>query len=522
MRVALAVVVALGACRSPSSGARAQPPSPPAAAAVELAAFVPADTPIAIFIERSLLDHPFGDMMTDGSLDEARADLASAAARPRATPADRFWGAVADELKALDEAAVRNAGWYPGRSEMVAYGLGLVTVVRARADGAKFRALLDRALKASGVKLTEAAWKGRPYLSFEPEPGGPKILLAHSDDQVVLMIAAQPEAVLDHLTTFTPPPGPSLASSWAVGAGDDRFFYLDPEQLGGLLADRDQVVRLVGASEELPDAPCLAAAGKTIATLPRTTSTVAVDDRRMRMQFAFDVAAETAAALRGAPLPGWPDFPAGVPALRLGIGAAPYPLMMRTAGMYERLGEAAVACGDPMDGPSPLAALAQLAPLQIVQGASWEMAAFDGREITMTLSLTVRDVPALWTLLSGVMPLLGPTVPAIGEIRDVPGGVPMKIGVGRERVVGAMGGAATRRIKDYIAAEPGPRAPMLGSINHGLMRGFRAGTFTFLGQPMVDDDPDRDIKADVTLDSRVDGTRVILDLTLTTPSAVNN
>lgn len=507
----MVAALALGACRSSSSPAPPQPPSSGGAAEAELAAFVPADTAAALFFDRALIDHPL--VGGDAALAEPRRDLAAAAAGPRTTPAERFWGLIAEELAPLDKDALRRFGWISGKSTVVVYTVGLVPVVRARVDGKTFRAMLDRASAASGLKPTEGNWQGKPYLSFKPGEEEMQILLAISDDQVVMAVASRPERVLGHLTDFAPRPD-SLASAWPIADGAGRFSWLEPSRFGALIADPEQLRILIGDDEDTPNATCLGAVGRFIATLPRMTSTTIGDDRRFSMQVVFELSDEVAAMLRGGPVPGWPDDgKRKVPTMRMGMGAAPYPLVVRAIGLAGDVVAAGAACGGEADMPAMAKMVAELAPLQIVQGATWEMAVFDGVEVTMTLALAVRDVPALWTMLATAVPMLGRTVPAIGEVRDVPGPGPIKIGVGRDRMVGSIGAGADRRVRDYLDAAPGPRTPMISRIDLEMMTGFRDGSFRFLGEPMKDDDPDdgTPILGDVILDSRVEGSRLIID-----------
>ncbi len=514
MRTLLVAALALAACRSSSSPAQPQPPSSGSAAQVELAAFVPADTAVAVFFERAMLDHPMMGM----GLDEPRRELAAAAARPRTTPAERFWGLIAEELAPLDDGALRKVGWRPGESEVVAYTVGLVPVLRARVDGKTLRALVDRASQASGIKPVEGTWKGTPYLVFTPEADEAKIVIAHSDDQVVMAVAVQHEAVLDHLTRFAPPPGhDSLAATWSIADAADRFMYLAPSRLGALIADPAELRILAGDDADDEDATCLAAVGGFIATLPRITSTVASSEQRFAMQVVADVSAEVAAMLRGAPVPGWPDDgKRQVPTMRIGIGAPPYPLAVRAIRVLEDMMTAGEACGKDGDSFGVARMVSELAPLQIVQGATWEVAVFDGVEVTMTLALAVRDVPALWTMLASALPMLGKTVPAIGEVREVPGPFPIRIGVGRERMVGSIGAGADARVRDYLDAAPGPRAPFLSRIDQTMMIGFRDGSFRFFGEPMKDDDPDDNapILGDVTIEARVENHQLIIDTSI--------
>ena len=97
---------------------------------------------------------------------------------------------------------------------------------------------------------------------------------------------------------------PSLATGWDTAPGG-RVLYIDPTRLGALLADRGEVRRLIGPEEEMPAVACMTEVARMLTALPRTTSTVRSAGTSMEWDFAFDLAADTAALFRGHPLPGW-------------------------------------------------------------------------------------------------------------------------------------------------------------------------------------------------------------------------
>ena len=505
---------ALAVAATVSLGCRTAPPPPPASpssiapAAVELAAFIPADTPYAFFLERGLLDHPFAASINQKSFVALGDALVEAAEAEAALPIDRFWRQLALAFGRLDETSLRAAGWRPGQSELALYGYGAIPVLRARADGPRLRALVLDAARRAGVALDEQVWQGRSYLRLEVDVAL-YLVMATSPDQVAIAAVRDAAAVAEHLTSFTAPEGGTLAGVWPVG-DHDRVMWIDPDRMAPLIAD-PAAMGLFYDPGKTPPAACLSSSARFVRELPRTSATVDWDARHLGFSLEVELSKATADMFRSGAVPRWPDDDPSVPTFRLAMAFSPLPLLHRAAAMYRRLSEAAAACDKPMESEPFSAMLGPLAPLGMVQGAAIEMIAPD-HDVTMTLALGVRDVPALWSFLSRAVPTLGATVPAIGEVRELPGlGLAVKIGVGKGALVGAAGVDADRRIRKLVGSSERARTPISSRIDHRLMKEFRAGTLRFLGQPMVDDDPDgSELPGNATINSRLDGNRLVI------------
>lgn len=494
------------ACRRAPVGPP-DPVKPTSPTTPELAAYIPADAGFAMLIERGLFDHPYASTVNEDARQKLADKLAAAAMAEAETPGDRFWREIARSLGTLDDASLTKVGWLPGRSTAAVYTVGLMVVMRMHVDGIKAEGVIRVAARTAGVTLTERKHRDHPYLVYTEEDE-PQILIASSRDQLVIALAHDAAAILDHVTSFTPPAGGSLATSWDTG-GADRFLLVDPARLARLVADRKALVQLAG-DDEIPAASCLAAAGNVITEFPHMTWTVETGPKTFAWDLAFELSPETAALMRSNGVPGW-TTERDVPGLRFGLGVAPYPLMMRTTGLFDAISAAERACGDdtPSSG-SPLAAMMTMSPLGMVQGVTLEMVALDDREVTMSLAVAVRDVPALWTLLASALPPLGKTVPAIGDVRDLTSmGMPAHLGVGRDLIVGSMGVHAPRRIRAMLAATAGPRMPVAGRFDASFFRRFKEGKYVFMGEPMTADDAG-DLAADAFIDSRIDGNRLVI------------
>ncbi len=507
------LVLAVTGCRSSSSRPPSRPLSNTAAGSPDLARFIPADTPFAMFVERSMFDHPFRDTMNAEIGRKFGRLLVTAATAEVDGPGERFWREIARALGSFDDTSLRAAGWRHGRSELALYAVGLVPVMRFFVDGVKAEAVIRRSAASAGLEVTEARWHDRPYLSIAiDEEAGVHALIASSPDQLVVAVTADAAAVIDHVTSFEPPARASLASAWEVGAAD-RLIYLDPARLGALLGTAGELERLTGTDDDRPTLACLVAVGRSMESLPRTTATVYTDATTLGWNLVFDLSPDTAALFRGGSLPGWTTEPE-VPAFRLGWGASPYPLLQRAEAYFESLAVAQTRCGSTDDG-SIGELLTQLAPLKLVQGASFEMVALDGREVTMSLALAVRDLPALWSLIATSVPALGATVPATGDLRDLSSiGIPATVAVGRGLLIGSMGTGAERRARAMLAAAPGPAVPMLGRFDLAFFRPFQDGRYTFLGSPMAPDGDDGGVVADSLLDARLDGNHLVVRMVI--------
>lgn len=511
---AAAVSMSALACRP--APVQPQDPVKPGSPTTELAAYIPADTGFAMLIERSLFDHPYASTVNEDARKKLADKLAVAAMAPAETPGDRFWREIARSLGTLDDASLAKVGWFPGRSTGAVYTVGLMVVMRLHVDGIKAEGVIRVAARTAGVALTERKHRDHAYLVYTEEDG-PQILIASSRDQLVIALAHDAGAILDHLTSFTAPAGDSLATSWDAGRAD-RFLLVDPARLARLVADRKSLAQLAGP-EEVPAAGCLTAVGNVITEFPHMTWTIETGAKMFAWDLAFELSPETVALMRSNGVPGW-TTERDVPGLRFGLGVAPYPLMMRTSGLFEAISSAEQACGD--DDPSsssPFGALLTMAPLGMVQGVTLEMVSLDDREVTMSLAVAVRDVPALWTLLASALPPLGKTVPAIGDIRDLTSmGMPAHLGVGRDLIVGSMGTHAPKRIRAMLAAAAGPRMPVVARFDASFFQRFKEGKYVFMGEPMNADDAN-DLAADAFIDSRIDGNRLVIRTVMGTTTA---
>jgi hypothetical protein len=508
-RIVVLATLATAGCRK-APVAQPDDRRPDAPARVDLAAYIPADTSFALFAARGMFDHPFTGTMNAEIRAKITAGLyASAMAEAEDAP-DRFFREIARALGTFDDAALRDAGWLAGRSEMALYAVGLAPVFRLHIDGAKGEALIRRAALAAGVVVHEKRHEGARYLAIrldDKDPG--EVVIAIAPEQVAISLAYDPTVILGHLTSFDVPPGPSLASVWPIEPGE-RFLYIDPARVTPLLADRKALGRLIGG-DEVPAAACLTAVGHMLQTLPRTTSGIQYDATSLGWDVAVELAPETIALLRNSALPGWTKE-RDIPAVRFGVGVAPYELMMRVSPFFDAMSATSAACGEGSGGGGELRMLlGMMSPLRTVQAATFEMVSLDGTEVTMSLSVSVQSVAALWTLMASALPVLGPTVPAIGDVRDLSGqiGVPAALGVGRDLLVGSFGAGAMARARALLAAEPGPRVTLLGRFDRAFFKGIDEGRYVFMGQPMKDEDS-RTFEADSIMDARLDGNRLIV------------
>ena len=478
-RAAALVAVALAAtgCGGP---AKARPAPPIAGQAAgdpidRLLAFVPADASYLFVRDQQAGINQMGN--TTQALAALRGLRSSL--DDTDTPGLAF---VAGLLAALDDPArpaAEAVGWHEGQSAVIAYGLGLDTVIRASLDGDRLRATIEDAAAASRFPLPTVRWQGGSYYRLEiPTPAFTIWMLVRFDAEgVVAVLTGDPDRLLDHLMAEHGS-GPRFDTDAVVAAAypghrtDARFSAaIYPERLGAAL----QQVVARHPPWLAPFGTCAGAVADLLAATPSMTGAwVPAADR---FEAVLVVGADDRTVDRlGKAQHALPRWRTEGPQFRFGLGVALPTLLEVAEPWLAAFDRTSSTCGSSSGSVDMLRKLVEPAPMALIDAWVVEV---DPATRHMVAALGARDQQALWAGLRTLVPLR-PQPPGLLEQVTFQSMVFMG---GGDALGAAIGDGAAADLPALMAAAPGPRAVLAFELGREAFAQFRRASPSMANEP---------------------------------------